>query len=82
MKTIKMWATNHKFWSSVVILYILGTTLALFGIINAFAGGRLLGFYILLGSFIWGVQAKKLRWVILAYLLITASIIILALTLT
>jgi len=56
---VGQWMGNHKFWSSVIILFVVGTVLGLFNLLNTFETGRLLGIYILFGGLIWSIQAKK-----------------------
>ena len=53
------WIRNHKFWSSVIILFVAGTVLGSFNLLNTFETGRLLGIFILFGGLIWSIQAKK-----------------------
>ena len=59
IRAVGQWMGNHKFWSSVIILFIAGTVLGLFNLLNTFETGRLLGIYILFGGLIWSIQAKK-----------------------
>ena len=59
IRAVGQWMGNHKFWSSVIILFVVGTVLGLFNLLNTFETGRLLGIYILFGGLIWSIQAKK-----------------------
>lgn len=53
------WIRNHKFWSSVIILFIIGCILSMIGIVDAFNGGRLLGWYIFIGGIIWAIDRRR-----------------------
>lgn len=53
------WIQNHKFWSSVIVLFVILMILSPFEFFNAFEVGRLLGYYSFIGGIIWSVQAKK-----------------------
>lgn len=57
--TIIQWVKNHKFWSSVIILFVILMILSPFNFFNPFGLGRLLGYYTFIGSIIWSVQVKK-----------------------
>jgi len=59
IRAVGQWMGNHKFWSSVIILFVVGTVLGFFNLLNTFETGRLLGIYILFGGLIWSIQAKK-----------------------
>lgn len=53
MNKIKIWAGKHKFWSAMIILFIIGIVLTWLGIINGFGFGRLLGNFIGIYIVIW-----------------------------
>lgn len=57
--TIVQWVKNHKFWSSVIILFVILMILSPFNLFNPFGLGRLLGYYTFIGGIIWSVQVKK-----------------------
>lgn len=53
------WIRNHKFWTSVIILFVLVNILGLLNLLNTFETGRLCGYYIFLGGLIWSIQARR-----------------------
>jgi len=59
IRAVGQWMGNHKFWSSVIILFVIGIVLGSFNLLNTYGTGRLLGIYILFGGLIWSIQAKK-----------------------
>ena len=56
---VGQWIKNHKFWSSVIILFVLVEVLSLLNIVNAAEAGRTLGVYVGIGGLIWSIQARK-----------------------
>jgi hypothetical protein len=56
---VGQWIRNHKFWSSVIILFVVVEVLSLFNLINPAGAGETLGVYIFFGGLIWSVQAKR-----------------------
>jgi len=56
---VGQWIRNHKFWSSVIILFVLVEVLSLFNLINAYEAGYTGGVYTALGGLIWSIQAKR-----------------------
>jgi hypothetical protein len=59
IRAVGQWMGNHKFWSSVIMLFAVITVLGSFNLLNTYGTGRLLGIYILFGGLIWSIQAKK-----------------------
>jgi len=56
---VGQWIRNHKFWASVIILWIVGFVLSLFNLVNAAGVGETLGVYIFFGGLIWSIQARR-----------------------
>jgi len=75
---VGQWVRNHKFWSSVIILFVIGEVLSLFNLVNALGLGRTLGVYIFFGGLIWSIQARRrgLTMITLGSLLAPTAIIL------
>jgi hypothetical protein len=56
---VGQWIRNHKFWASVIILFVLVEVLSLFNLINAYEAGYTGGVYTAIGGLIWSIQAKR-----------------------
>jgi len=74
---VGQWIRNHKFWSSVIILYVVGFVLSLFNLVNATGLGETLGAYVFFGGLIWSIQARRrgLTMITLGSLLAPTAII-------
>jgi hypothetical protein len=56
---VGQWIRNHKFWSSVIILFVLVEVLSLFHLVNGVEAGYTGGVYTAFGGLIWSIQAKR-----------------------
>ena len=56
MEAINSWASRHKFWTFIIILFIIGTLLTWAGIVDGFGLDRVLGNIVAIYLVIWVIM--------------------------